>query len=317
MSPAKVRYATRRTTGSTSASGNHTAITQHGVTSNSSMTPAGTKKNRKLPFTALPTPQKSSQILADKYEDDDGEAEHDSSPVLPRPPAQFMSTSKGKKGQRRIAVIVDDTSDESNSEGPSTPAKKKSSKKKGKEVVRNLIELSDTDESISIAQAGKGRLRASRVPTPDVEDDFDDEPIIASSARTKKVPELKEDEDEDDEDEDEEPVTSPLKRRRPALDPESSSDVGASPPKRTRLVSRQQQDSDSDNLPDLDQISKQKPRLGSDSSTPEPTIQKKAARKKRLDPKAKALDLLRRKRNGENTSDIAEPDWDSDLEESS
>lgn len=170
-------------------------------------------------------------------------------------------------------------------------------------------------------QNGKSRSQAI-----DLGDDSDDEPIKSSLPPRKPRVSIPVDEDEDSE-----PITSPLmdrKRRNPVVDSDES-DRASSPQKRRRQVNDEDEDEDSD-LPALHNISsknKGRARSGSSTSTPTPTrVTRQAKSRRHRTVKEKQMELLRRKRAGEDIDELTdsteasdEPrkgiyDSDSDLE---
>jgi hypothetical protein len=162
----------------------------------------------------------------------------------------------------------------------------------------------------------------------DSDDDDDDDPIISSPRRSQKPvfrsnKDSTEDEEEEDikssprrrsrptnqsdvdDDEDEEDIVSPLKRKRTAV--ESDSDV-RSPLKRQRNA-QPSEDSDSD-LPSPSRL-----RRREKSETPSRLTRQTRTRKHRTE-KEKTFELLRRKRAGENISELTDTsESDSDDEE--
>ncbi|KAE8451476.1 hypothetical protein EG329_003549 [Mollisiaceae sp. DMI_Dod_QoI] len=232
---------------------------------------------------------------------------------------------------------------------PSSPPSRttRSSDAKDKSRRQKSVTLSDTDDDIPAptskvvrkSLAGRGtpilpRLRTSgkRVVNDDV-DDSDDDPIVSSPKRSQKPTyQVRQDDDEEeedirssplkrrarqpfvheDEDEDEEPIISPQKRSRRNVESEDSEDIEVSPTKRRRHSTQHvtDSDSDSDELPSPSRIPRGRGRA-SESDTPQRTTRQQKQKKKHRTEREKNMELLRKRRNGDNTP-LTDSESDSD-----
>lgn len=266
------------------------------------------------------------------YSSDDSEAEHNITPSKKK-----QTTKSGK-----ILVNLISSSDE---DAPIKNLTKKgpagcvilSSDSKSKTRRQKSITLSDSDDDALLpAKRGKNtpvlpRLRTGNKRAAD-EDSNDEDPIISSQKRSQKpIYQVKKVDDEEEEDvkptpvrrrarqpfvddDDDEPVVSPLKRNRSNFKPESSSDTDVSPTKRRRRGTQQKAESDSDDLPSPSRIPRERSRA-SESDTPQRTTRQQKGKKKHRTEREKKMELLRRKRNGENIEELTDSESDDASEE--
>ncbi|KAK0128411.1 hypothetical protein ONS95_000384 [Cadophora gregata] len=170
----------------------------------------------------------------------------------------------------------------------------------------------------------------------DIDSEVDDDPIISSPKRSQRPlhkPSETSDSDEDvrsspakrrqqkmavqedDEEEDDEPVVSPLKRNREIVSDDSEA-ILASPMKRRRPITRL--DSNSDDLPTITTLSRRKgkERAKSPSQPPETPMRTRQAKTRRhRTAKEKTMELLKRRRAGENIEELTASESDDDDDE--
>jgi hypothetical protein len=161
---------------------------------------------------------------------------------------------------------------------------------------------SDEDEE-AIGSSPPKRLARLSIP-----EDEDEEDIQAPSPRERRPVSIV----ETDEDESDPIVTSPLKRTR-QLVVSDDSDVKASPSKRRRNTQRDNDVSSEDDLPSPGKIPRNAKRDFTSTKPPRYTRQQKTARRHRTE-KEKKMELLKRRRAGEDIEQItdSESDFDED-----
>ncbi|KAH7342570.1 hypothetical protein BKA65DRAFT_401979 [Rhexocercosporidium sp. MPI-PUGE-AT-0058] len=253
----------------------------------------GKRNIAKTLFKTLPTPSRSSQVRGE-----------DSTESLPQPSKIAMRSTSTKK----------------------TVAPKRATRSKP-------IELSASDDELQLPplKNEKVKLKAKAAAKPrktskptfleiesEVDDDGDDDPIVSSPKRSQRPlhkPRVESESDDDDDDGDEGPVMSPLKRARQATESDESDVIAPSPMKRRRPVVNSNSDSDSD-LPSINKLSRKekgKGRARSISEAPETPMRTRQARTRRhRTVKEKQMELLRRRRAGENIEELTESDSEED-----
>lgn len=251
------------------------------------LTPGKVQKSRGL-FKTLPTPVKSSQSVAYPL---DHESEND----------PFQSTSKPRTTQKArlfgagTRVVDEDSSDGSvPEEAVITPSNmKRYTGTKDKATLQSVD--SDSEDEIITSSRVRGTRSSTSKPRQkpiiileDSDDDDSEEIVAHSSTKRAPKPTITRQEIEEDDEDDEEPVTSPLKRPRMiALESDSESEVSS--PAKTRRISGK-------------------------SKSPVPSRVLRKPRRHRT-AKEKTMELLKRKRAGENISELTETESDSDEEE--
>ncbi|KAG4437871.1 hypothetical protein IFR05_006631 [Cadophora sp. M221] len=214
------------------------------------------------------------------------------------------------------------------------------------------IELSDSDDELQLPTLKNGKVKAKtskpKAATKarklwkstfvevdsEVDKDYDD-PIVSSPKRSQRPlhkPSVESDSDEvrssplkrrrapqvpeDDEDEDDDdPVMSPLKRSRPAAESEDSDVIAPSPMKRRRPVVDSGSDSDLPFINKLSRKDKGKERARSISEPTETPMRTRAKTRRHRTAKQKQMELLRRKRAGENIEELTESESEDDDED--
>lgn len=219
----------------------------------------------------------------------------------------------------------------------------------------NHVEMSEDEIQLPVLTKGKGKQtskpkhkqkapgrtqQSNRPAFIEIDSEVEDaDPIISSPKRSQrplhKPAETSSDEEDirsspikrrlrrtvyDDDEDDEEPAVSPLKRSRQVLESEDSEDIVASPMKRRRPAMRQ--DSDSEDLLSLSEISRRqrkdkgKERARSPSEPPETPMRTRQARARRhRTAKEKTMELLKRRRAGENIEELTESESDEEEED--
>jgi len=188
-----------------------------------------------------------------------------------------------------------------------------SSRPRRKATVQNG---SDSEEDYQRSSPPK---RLARLTIPDDEDEDEEDMVLASPRKRRQPQVLETEEDEDDiilpsprkrnsramveTDEDEsQPVMSPLKRTRQPV--ESDSDVALSPLKRRRNDQEVELSSDSD-LPSPRTMAANVKRNATSKTPPRVTRQQKAVHRHRTE-KEKTMELMKRRRAGENIEQVTE-----------
>ncbi|CZT41106.1 uncharacterized protein RSE6_00796 [Rhynchosporium secalis] len=185
--------------------------------------------------------------------------------------------------------------------------------KKGKSVfldIENDIEDEDDDDDDPIVSSPKRSqrpLHKPKEPDTDSEEDVRSSPLKRRTAFT--FPQDTEDGDEAV------PVRSPLKRLRQDTESDDSDAVAASPMKRLRPAASPDSDSD---LPSVNKLTqnanktgKGKERARSISDPPEtPMRTRQTTARRHRTAKEKTLELLKRRRAGENIEELTESDTD-------
>ncbi|TAQ89595.1 hypothetical protein B7494_g2060 [Chlorociboria aeruginascens] len=201
----------------------------------------------------------------------------------------------------------------SDSDGsPALPTHPRSGPGNSKERAISLDEDSDSLPPIASSQRRRGK------PVIVDDEDSDEISLTSKSRRTKKSKESSVSKDEDSDtividspfnaldDDSEDPISSPLKRRRPMVEEEDSSDLEVSPSKRTRRAVPED-DSGGSDLPSPSQISSKRGTRnkgkGKSVRTPVRHTRQRIVRKHRTK-KEKMMELLKRKRAGENIDQV-------------
>ncbi|KUJ21864.1 uncharacterized protein LY89DRAFT_714896 [Mollisia scopiformis] len=221
----------------------------------------------------------------------------------------------------------------------------RSSDSNGKSRRQKSVTLSDSDddELVPLSKIGSARkalphtpvlprLRTSRKKV--VDDSSEDDPIISSPKRSQRPTYQVEQDDEDEEDEDiqpspikryrrpvveddvdEEPVISPLKRPRPTVESTASPDDDISPTKRRRQGNQRNVDSKRGE-PSSSHRSSRGRSSNSESTTPQRITRQQNTKRKHRTAKEKQMELLKRRRNGDNSElTDSESESESDGEE--
>lgn len=257
--------------------------------------------------------------------------------AVPTPPKK---PANAKQPTKKIVELLDISSD--SDEDSDIPTVKQNTPKKtplplsGQSAQKRsskpeTITLSDSDDDLALPppKTTKGSMfkskrpfQSSSLPTLYHEDEDEDEedPIISSPKRSQRPPfrakkAPKSDEEDDDiqssvrrprrpiilasRDEDEDGVISPLKRRRAVVESDSESDVVESPLKRRRA--EPSEDSVSDLPSPRELASGSRPKSESPSR-----VTRQARTRRHRTAKEKTLELLRRKRAGENIEKLTD-----------
>lgn len=182
---------------------------------------------------------------------------------------------------------------------------------------RNPIIVEDDSDELSVQPKPK------KLPTPatkgktviDLEDDSDLDLRLPVKRRQRQAVQK----DDDSEDSDELPLVSPLKRRKSAVESDSS-DIAPSPSKRRRPTRPVEDDEDSDSsdsdLPALKKVASGSRRARAVTSknltTPSRFTRKSLPRKSHRTAREKAAELLKRKRAGEKIDKVTDSSSDGD-----
>lgn len=271
--------------------------------------------------TAHDLPQSSKRNLtgldgAGDYSDGDSPTKKKKKSPLPnkRPSGKvarrepiYGQRSPAQKNHKKMIELSDDSDDDV----PILPRDMKarpnmfsSSRKKTAEAEESSSESEDilpTARKASKSSKGKDTSRASRRTRPIVIEDDDEEDAYVTSSVVQRGKPTTQESDEDSE----EPITSPLKRRRPmnlGTHASSSSELEMSPTKRRkRAQATEGEFDDEDSDSDLPSPSKLTSRSKSTPTTPPRyTRQKKEKRRHRSD-REKALEIAKRRRAGDKS----------------
>jgi hypothetical protein len=272
------------------------------------------KKLKRTPTEAKKTPTKTPTKAKTVVISESEEAE----------PAMAMPTRSTRKNQRQKSVTLSDTSeDEIAMSGPrssqrqkylrngkgsqSSPRATTSSQKRGKKPV--VESESDDDEDDIRSSPQKRHLSRLAIPDDEVEDeDEDDEDGIPSPRKYPQKATV------DTDDEDCQPIISPLKRLRQAVESDDS-DIVSSPLKRRRSEPQEDEDSNDSDLPSPTKIPRSAKRDSSSKTPPRFTRQQKTARRHRTE-KEKKMELLKRRRAGENIEQVTDSESESEEDNS-
>lgn len=221
---------------------------------------------------------------------------------------------------RRTTITLSDSSDEE-----VTLPKFRSSTKSEKS--KESASTSKAKKLIATAKSSRKKMKAEMISDDD-DNAADSDPIISSPRRSQKLPfkaeKIESDSDSDirsspprrrpklvipkEEDDDFKHIVSPLKRSRQASDSEDS-DIVASPLKRQRQQPVVDLSSDSD-LPSRSQISRGKGKKEQPGRSKSPVTPARATRQRQprghRTAKEKQMELLRRRRAGENIDELTE-----------
>lgn len=171
-----------------------------------------------------------------------------------------------------------------------------SSRGRGKKPV--VIEESDSDEDDVVFSS-----QANRRQPQIIESEEDD--ILPPSPR-KRVPRVTTEIEEDES----QPIVSPLKRSRKPIESDDS-DIVSSPMKRRRNSQREVELSSGSDFPSPSKMAASSNRSSTSKTPPRFTRQQKTARKHRTE-KQKKMELLKRRRAGENIEQVTDSESDSD-----
>ncbi|KAH6724364.1 hypothetical protein BKA61DRAFT_28404 [Leptodontidium sp. MPI-SDFR-AT-0119] len=185
----------------------------------------------------------------------------------------------------------------------SVPKARKSSKPTFVEIESEVDE--DDDPIVSSPKRSQRPLHKPRVES-------DSDEVRSSPLKRRRATQvLEDDEDEDDYD----PVISPLKRSRHVAESDDSDDIAPSPMKRRRPVVDSDSDSDLPSINKLSRKEKGKERARSTSGPPETPMRTRAKTRRHRTAKEKQMELLRRRRAGENIEELTESESEEDDED--
>ncbi|KAE9370328.1 hypothetical protein N431DRAFT_559521 [Stipitochalara longipes BDJ] len=205
----------------------------------------------------------------------------------------------------------------------SSPTVTSSSRLRGqKATVRNESDSEDHQRS-------SPPKRLARLTIPDDEDEDEEDVVLVSPRRRRQQPVVETEDDEDEilplsprkrnpratveTDEDKsQPVRSPLKRTRQPV--ESDSDVVLSPTKRPRNSEREIELSSDSDLPSPRTMAANLKRKSVSKTPPRFTRQQKTIRRHRTE-KEKTMELMKRRRAGENIEEVTESSESESAEE--
>lgn len=242
------------------------------------------------PEDEVETPSKRKQGMQKQIPwNEDGEETDDLPPQFRRKtkPTRSSTTRKSPskaKGRRQKTVTLSSDTGEESDDVPIT---------------------SSSRQRRAVKQQENGIFKTRAIPVDD--DDSDDEGAVLSSINRRRT---RISVQEDAESSDEEPISSPLKkrRRRAAIDSEDS-DIRSSPPKRRKQVNDDDEDDDSD-LPSVKNITSRRIARPSTSSSSASTIPNRVTRqakgRKHRTEREKKMELLKRKRAGEDIEELTD-----------
>lgn len=267
-------------------------------------TPSKKKSNN---ATVKKTPTKDKAIVISDSEDE---------PALSLPTRSNRSSSKKQK-PTTLSVTSEDEIVPSNMKssrrcGHSTlgsPSIASNSRVRGKRTAPQGESDSEKDIRSSPTR------RTSRQFTPDEDEDEDEDEIVRPSPRKRRPQPTEESEEES------QPVISPLKRARRPVDSDES-DIVSSPLKRRRNFQHEVELSSDSDLPSPRRMAANVKRDTASKTPPRFTRQQKTARRHRTE-KEKKMELLKRRRAGENIEQVTdssesetdEEDRDEELQE--
>lgn len=167
------------------------------------------------------------------------------------------------------------------------------------------IEDQDEDDDDPIVSSPKRSQRPLHKPGKvDTGSESESDDIRSSPLKRRKLQQPQIDEDE--------PILSPLKRGRKAAESDDS-DIVLSPMKRRRPAAKSDSDSDLPSINKLYQNAKGKQRARSVSGPPEtPMLTRQARGRKHRTAKEKQMELLKRRRAGENIEELTESESEED-----
>ena len=213
----------------------------------------------------------------------------------PKGPAMARKAALRAAQKNRATVNEDESEDES-------PKIKSSQKRQSQPIVSDD---SDSDELPLLAQSstrskrGAARSGASANNTIEIEDDSDDIVTTSPSKRRRSRATMEEEEEDSDD-----PISSPLKRpRQPVDDSGEFNDIVASPLKRRRQSRVQDEDEEEDDeFPPVDRIPSKgnTKKISTAKATPSRQTRQQRKPQKHRSEKEKKLELLKRRRAGEN-----------------
>lgn len=254
------------------------------------------KKAKKTPVKKTPT--KARSIVIDS----------DSDSTLP-------SHSRRSSAKKQKSVALSDSEDDIvHSNSRSSQLRKPSS--------RNA----NTFQGSPAITSSRGR---GKKPVVNEESDSDEDDVVFSSQAKRRQPQIIESEEDDilppsprkrvprattemDEDESQ-PIVSPLKRSRKPIESDDS-DIVSSPMKRRRNSQREVELSSGSDFPSPSKMAASSNRSSTSQTPPRFTRQQKTARKHRTE-KQKKMELLKRRRAGENIEQVTDSESDSDEED--
>ena len=266
------------------------------------------------------------------------------------PPEEEVQTPSKKAKGKRNTISWSQTRDlgheEAISDTPELPkrssrlTRKSTPKAKGRRQ-KSVTLSSDIDDNVAFPvpkQLQKRKPGRPKKTRPTIDDDSDDAPVTSSTrqslskAKSEKQAVLSEDDSSDeviissvnrrrprasvqDDESDAEPISSPLKKRRLVVSDSGDSEIRSSPRKRKKYVNYDK-DSDSDlpSIPNIVSSRKARSNSTSSSSTIIDRVTRKTKGRKHRTEREKKLELLKRKRAGDNIEELTDSD---DSEESS
>jgi len=174
-----------------------------------------------------------------------------------------------------------------------------------------IINNDESEDELPVHSSRVTRSSAGRKPVKGVINlDEDSDDIVASPAKRRPpviVPGFDEESDED-------PISSPLKRRRANVNTETEEDQEVSPSKRPRQAPENEDEDDSD-LPEITRVNRRGMRGSSSKGPATPNrLTRQQKPKRHRTAKEKTMELLKRKRAGENITELTESESDSELE---
>jgi hypothetical protein len=263
------------------------------------------KKLKKTPTKAKKAPTKPKPIVISESEE--------SELVMALP---TRSTRSSAKSRRQKSVTLSDTSEDeiamsglrssqrktsprNGKNAQNSPRAPTASQKRGKKTAVN----SESNEDDIRSSSQKRRL--SHLTIPDDEDEDDDEEDVKPPSARKRPQKAAVDTD----DEESQPIISPLKRTRQPVESDDS-DIVSSPLKRRRGAQQVDEDSSDSNLPSPSNIPRNAERDSASKTPPRFTRQQKTVRRHRTE-KEKKMELLKRRRAGENVEQVTDSESDS------
>lgn len=262
------------------------------------------KKAKRTPTKVKKTPTKSKTVVIDSDSDsDDGE------------PAMALPT---RSTRQKSVTLSDSSEDEIAKSSPRRSQRRTSSSRNGKNLynspsvatsfqARGKKPTVESDEDEDDIRSSPPK-RLARLAIPDDEDEDEEEEDVQLPSSRKRRPKATVESDEDESD----PIMlSPLKRTRQPVESDES-DIKSSPSKRRRKPHRDEVSSDSD-LPSPGRIPRGAKSDSTSKTPPRFTRQQKTARRHRTE-KEKKMELLKRRRAGENIEQVTDSESESDEE---
>jgi hypothetical protein len=218
------------------------------------------------------------------------------------------TTRSSAKNRQKSVTLSDTSEDESATASARSSQRQISSLRNGKKY-QSSPEVATSSQrrgtKTDIADDSDEQEEYVRsLPLKRQDDDEEEEDILPPSPRKRRQKATVETEEDESE-----PVKSPLKRTRKPIDSDDS-DILLSPTKRRRNAQPEDISSDSD-LPSPGKIPRGVKRDSTSKTPPRFTRQQKAARRHRTE-KEKKMELLKRRRAGENIEQVTDSESDSD-----